>query len=93
MAEPIKDNEAVYDAEIAPLMDQIIAVCKRAGIPILASFQLTSNDEDGDGAMLCTTSIIPPRGTPGLAECLHDACDDLMREPLAFGVMISKAVQ
>lgn len=32
------DLEAVYDAEIAPLMAQIIEICERADMPFVASF-------------------------------------------------------
>lgn len=42
--------ENVYDAEISPLMVQIIAIAKRAGIPMYASFKL---DDD----LACTTNI------------------------------------
>lgn len=85
MAEPIKDNEAVYDAEIAPLMTQLIDICKRVNIPLLASFQLTG-DEDEAGPLLCTTALIPPRGTPGLVNYMHDACDLLTQKPWIFGM-------
>lgn len=47
-------KEEVYDAEISPLMVQIIATCKAAGIPVHASFQL---DED----LACTTHVAPKR--------------------------------
>ena len=32
------DLEAIYDAEIGPLMAQIIAICKRHELPMIASF-------------------------------------------------------
>lgn len=35
----LKDNEDVYDAQISPLMEQIIAICKEHGIPMLMSFE------------------------------------------------------
>lgn len=44
-------KEKAYDAEIAPLMTQIIAISKRAGIPMHASFAL-------DGDLACTTHIV-----------------------------------
>lgn len=34
----IYDLESVYDAEIAPLMAQIAAICKQHGMPMIASF-------------------------------------------------------
>lgn len=47
-------RETIYDAEISPLMTQIIAIAKRAGIPMYASFVL-------DDGLFCTTHIAPPR--------------------------------
>lgn len=35
----IRNNEAVYDEQIAPLMTQIIAICKEHGIPMAATFE------------------------------------------------------
>lgn len=61
----IQDNEAVYDSQIAPLMDQIIAICKQHNIPVAATFQLTGDDDPRDGPMHCTTQIIP-RGSSRL---------------------------
>lgn len=49
-------REIVYDEAIAPLMDQIIALCKQHGIPIVASFEL---DMDEDGPIWATTRILP----------------------------------
>lgn len=42
--------ERVYDEKIAPLMDQIIAVCKEHEMPVVASFQYGAED-------LCTTFL------------------------------------
>lgn len=36
-------RELVYDTEINPLMAQIIAICKRADIPLIADFRLDSD--------------------------------------------------
>ncbi len=46
-------KERVYDAEIHPLLRQIIEISKRTGIPMHASFML-------DGDLACTTHISPP---------------------------------
>lgn len=46
----IKDNEAVYDSEIAPLMAQIITICKDHEIPMGATFEYAPE-------MYCTTTI------------------------------------
>jgi hypothetical protein len=92
MAEPIQNTEAIYDSEIAPLMTQIIAICDRAKIPVLASFQLTSDVDDPDGAMLCTTAIIPSDDTVGLALNLRRACEIIQgdRTSITFGMRITK---
>lgn len=52
----IVDNESVYDGLIAPLMGQIIAICKAHGIPMFATFQY-GPESDEQGIPLCTTSI------------------------------------
>lgn len=52
----VTTREAIYDAEIAPLMTQIVAVCRRADIPIVASFQLDDDRPDGSG-LFCSTLI------------------------------------
>ena len=48
------DLEEVYDAEIAPLMSQIIEICKRREMPMIASFCFRHR-EDGDD--FCTTLL------------------------------------
>ena len=50
------DLEAIYDAKIAPLMDQIIGICKEHKLPMFATF-LYMNDPDGDDG-LCTTNLM-----------------------------------
>lgn len=46
--------EQVYDAEIAPLMSKIIAICKENKIPMLADFAIGHADDEG---LKCTTVI------------------------------------
>lgn len=57
---PLKPEEweAVYDAEISPLMNKIIEVCNRVGMPMLACYQL-DRKEDGPWhkTLMCTTAI------------------------------------
>jgi hypothetical protein len=48
--------EAVYDSEIAPLMAQIIQICQRVDMPMVASFAY-ENDVGGRGLGLCTTQL------------------------------------
>lgn len=51
------DLEKVYDEQIAPLMSQIIEICKMHKLPVFASF-LYANDPDGD-ANFSTTNLMP----------------------------------
>lgn len=67
----IRDNEAVYDEKISPLMVQVIAVCKGHGIPLFATFQYAPPDDAaGRGAGMCTTRI-PADGEDGVFDALH----------------------
>lgn len=50
--------EHVYDEKIAPLMTQIIAICKEHKLPMFATFLYANSDEEGDG--LCTTNLMFP---------------------------------
>jgi hypothetical protein len=50
-----------YDAEIAPLMTEIIAICQRHGMPLLASFAYARSE---DRASFCTSSIPIEGRTP-----------------------------
>ena len=51
-------REIVYDEQITPLMAQVIAICKQHGIPIVASFELDTDEEEGP--LFVTTRILPP---------------------------------
>ena len=44
------DLESVYDEQIAPLMTQIIDICKRHSLPMAATFEYATED-------FCTTTI------------------------------------
>ena len=48
------DLEQVYDDQIAPLMAQIISICKEYELPMLASFQYKNDSENGD---YCSTYL------------------------------------
>lgn len=54
------DKEKVYDEEISPLMVQIIAICKREEMPIVASIQYRAGGDEGPG--YCTTVILDGKG-------------------------------
>lgn len=49
------NKEQIYDAEIAPLMDQIIAVCKANKIAMLASFHIPTEEDEH---LNCTTYLL-----------------------------------
>lgn len=54
------DKESIYDEEIAPLMAQIVAICKRENMPMAAQFYLKQEREDAEyehHAMWCTTIL------------------------------------
>lgn len=48
------NKEQVYDTQIAPLVDKIIAVCKAEGISMIAHFELPI---PGDETLSCTTKM------------------------------------
>ncbi len=76
-------REIAYDTEIAPLMTQIIATCKRAGIPVVASFELDCPEDDPDVPTFCTTAIVHADSAPSMRRCA-DIMMDRGRRPMAF---------
>ncbi len=40
----LKDNEDVYDRQISPLMERIVAICKKYEIPMIMSFEFAPNE-------------------------------------------------
>ena len=64
------DKEQIYDEKIAPLMKEVIKVCKEEGINVLAQFYLREEtDEEED--LHCTTYI------PGDKE--HESLNDALK--------------
>jgi hypothetical protein len=51
------DKEAIHDEQIAPLMTQIIAICKEHNIPMVAQFQYQDTEESGPGYVTTTLPI------------------------------------
>ena len=49
------NKEQVYDDQISPLMSQIIAICQKHGIAMIASFAIPTPEDDG----LQCTSMLP----------------------------------
>jgi hypothetical protein len=62
------DLEAIYDAEIAPLMTKIIEVCQAHKMPVFATF-LYRNDPITGGNGLCTTNLMFEKERP-VPQCL-----------------------
>ncbi|WP_409346806.1 hypothetical protein [Paenibacillus sp. MBLB4367] len=60
------DKESVYDERIAPLMHEILQICKAEEIPMMATFYLKSEDvtPSDEGNMNCTSWIQPKDNTP-----------------------------
>lgn len=56
------DLEAVYDDKIAPLMAEIIALCKEHDMPMLASFVFRGHEDGGHD--LCTTALLEGNRRP-----------------------------
>lgn len=48
------NTEEIHDSQIAPLMNQIIAICKEHGIPMVADFQLST----GEDPLYCATVVL-----------------------------------
>lgn len=55
----IGPKEAVYDAEISPLMAQIVAICKAHKINMAATFALDPADEEGNEGPMFRTTVLP----------------------------------
>jgi len=51
------DLEKVYDEEIAPLMEKIIAICKEHKLPVFATFEFAPSE-------FCSTLIPAPWAHP-----------------------------
>lgn len=50
------DKKAIYDEQIAPLMDQIANICQENDIQMLANFALKEAVDD-EGPLLCMTCV------------------------------------
>lgn len=81
-------REQIYDARINPLMAQIIRICEENQIPFVASFQLSSNEEE-DGALLCTSASLPN----GSADALVKARDVIYQPQPFWAFTITKKEQ
>lgn len=55
------NKEQIYDTEIAPHMTQIIAICKRSKIAVIANFQIPIDNNDD---LQCTTALLKDEYSP-----------------------------
>jgi hypothetical protein len=81
-------KEEIYDSQINPLMAQIIEICQKNNIPFVMSFQLTTDEEDEDGAMFCTSCLIPKGCHEKLVEAKYILYD---QQPTMLSMIIKKA--
>lgn len=51
------DLEKIYDEQIAPLMTQVIEICKKHNLPFVIDFQYSSDGGDEHGH--CTSAYLP----------------------------------
>jgi hypothetical protein len=51
------NKEQVYDSEISPLMAEIVAICKREKIAMVASFSIP-NGKPEDSDLCCTSALL-----------------------------------
>lgn len=80
-------KEAIYDAEISPLMTRIIAICKEHDIPMLATFQFEHTEENGAG--FCTTILTT---TPRASDEIKQAVVGLRRAIRPPSIMVATTV-
>lgn len=80
----IKDNEQIYDEQIAPLMTKIIEICKEHEIPMLCTFQYGPEDEDEGTVPYCTTVLGEFEGTD---EGILNALNGLNKKPSMMAVI------
>lgn len=62
------NKEQIHDAQISPLMDQIIAICREHKIAMLATFFIPTEGDDG---LACTSHL--PDETGNLPERIQKA--------------------
>lgn len=55
------NKEQIYDAEIFPLMAQIIAICQKNEISMFATYDIPTEEDNG---LCCTTCTADESGEP-----------------------------
>lgn len=69
----MNNKEEIYDKKIAPLMTEILKVCKEEGIPMFADFQYS---DDG----FCTSTIYPDVEGRHIAVKMYDVLHQCKKE-------------
>lgn len=54
----MENKDAIYDKEIAPLVDKIVDICTREHIPFIIDFVL---EKKGENILHCTTARVNER--------------------------------
>lgn len=80
------EREPFYDARIAPLMDQVIALAKASGIPMVASFQLGGELDGETGITYCTTCLVPEGSGPLMEELRQCVRRSMAPTVMAFAI-------
>jgi len=80
------DCEKVYDEEISPLITQIIEICNKHKMPMLASFAYEHDEENGIGH--CTTLLNCFENR--YIENLQNANREVRTQPHCMSMMITK---
>lgn len=84
------DNmEAIYDKRIAPLMEEIIAICREYQIPVVASYQLNGEEDP----LLCTTAQCLEEAHPKLRSALNVLYHDHVAFPRGRAALMVTALQ
>src|SRR5579871_6832250 len=65
------DVSEVFDAEVLPLMQQIVAICDREKIPVVASFMIRFNAANDQGVFSTTYQPKPGRTPAAFRDCLQ----------------------
>ena len=84
------DKEAQYDEKIAPLIKQVIQICKDEEIPFVMDFYLKSPDmtPEGHDDLQCISFARPKDNTPSHFHDLIDRMYNRGEKPWAMAVTV-----
>ncbi|ALX94836.1 hypothetical protein AV650_15315 [Serratia fonticola] len=84
MSIEIYDLENVYDEQISPLMQQIIAICREHNMPMIASFAFENCKDRGIG---CCTTVLNDFGNRNVKE-FDEATQVIQRRPVVMAMTV-----